>query len=180
MKKKRKKHFFKTKFSFIAGILMSFLTIFVLLVFLGNHLLQIQVPERLRYIKDYKDFTLVVDEILDCDNQVIPLMQRDDVIFNGICIRNIFVKYGRTKAPLKLVLDEGYITLQDITKKMNHVVDTEEKVSYYEYRRSNEENGNYRVTISPRNYQGNTLTEVTFERYVENQEVLVSGSLDIK
>ena len=91
----------------------------IVIVFLINHLLRIQVPERLAYIKDYQDFTLSVIEVEDCTNEVYSFFQKDNVIYNGVCIRDVYVNYGKTQAPLKLVLDEKYITLKDIQKKLS-------------------------------------------------------------
>lgn len=183
---KRKSGFRKARVGMLFGILCSFMAIFVCGVFLFHHLLEIQTPERLRYIKDYQDFTLTILEESDCDNQIISLFQLGDEIYNGVCIREVYVNYGRVKAPLKMVLENQYITLEDIKKKLSNVSLEEEQISHYEYRRSDLPEGNYRVTIGPKTYQNTTLTEITFEKYYEKVEedelednVVVSGELEI-
>lgn len=70
-----------------------------------------------------------------------------------------------------MVLENKYITLKDIKKKLSHINLEEEKISYYEYRRSKQENENYRVTITPKEYQNLKMTEVTFEKYTEKKVV---------
>ncbi|MCI8394657.1 MAG: hypothetical protein HFH86_04180 [Bacilli bacterium] len=175
MGKKKLFVFLKSIFIIGSGLMM----IGIVIVFLINHLLRIQVPERLAYIKDYQDFTLSVIEVEDCTNEVYSFFQKDNVIYNGVCIRDVYVNYGKTQAPLKLVLDEKYITLKDIQKKLSQVY--QDDPIHYQYIRSDKENENYLVTIQEKRYQTFELTEVTFEileRQIK-QEVKVSGLLEV-
>jgi len=181
---KRKSSFRRARIEMFFGVLGSMLAIFVCGVFLFHHLLEIQIPERLRYIKDYQDFILTIEEKENCSNQIIPLFQLGDEIYNGVCIREVYVNYGKVKAPLKMVLENNYITLQDIKKKMSNVSETNKEISHYEYRRSDFPEGNYRLTITPKEYQNTILTEVTFEKFYEKvqdekEEVTMNGELDI-
>lgn len=183
---KKKTSFRKARIEMFFGILGSMLAIFVCGVFLVNHLLEIQTPERLRYVKDYQDFTLTILEAENCSNQIIPLFQLENEIYNGICVQEVYVNYGKVKAPLQMVLENNYINLQDIKKKMSNISDPAEQISHYEYRRSESAVGNYRVTITPKNYQNVVLTEVTFEKFYDKEStasdsasVSVSGELNI-
>lgn len=167
MKKHRRglKIFFHSFLTIILGMM----AISVVVFFLGSYLFQIQMPERLRYVKDYNDFVLEIDPIGSCSNEYKVLFQYDHVIYSGVCIQNVFVKYGTTKAPLEFVLNQKYIGLKEITKKLQKIDVTEEGIMHYEYRRSDEKNGNYLVTISPKDYQNIQLQEVTFEVYPEKK-----------
>lgn len=153
----------------ILTIVLGFMAIAVVVFFLGTYLFKIQVPERLRYVKDYSDFVLEISPVSNCSNQVISLFQYEDVIYNGICIDQVFIKYGTTKAPLEFVLNEKYIGLKDLTKKFQKIDVTDQGVAHYEYRRSEEENGNYFVTILSKDYQNVKMQEVTFEIYQERE-----------
>lgn len=185
MLKKLRKIFRKTRISLLLGVFGGLLGIGACIVFLIFHLMSIQVPERLRYIRDYQDFTLSVAEIPDCTDEFVSLFQYKNEIYNGICIREVYVNYGRVKAPLQMVLENEYIKLDDIKKKLGVIQkDISEEVInptlYYEYRRSEEEDGNYLVTISPREYHNSNFTEITFEKYKEfSSEVSVQGSLEM-
>lgn len=171
MNRRKKTKWQKAKNGVKLSILASIFVLIFTVILLINHLFSIQVPERLRYIKDYKDFTLSVVPVKDCEQKIYPLFQLNDTIYNGICIKEVFVNYGRVKAPLQMVLENKYITLKDIKKKLSHINLEEEKISYYEYRRSKQENENYRVTITPKEYQNLKMTEVTFEKYTEKKVV---------
>ena len=162
-------------------ILIGVMSICVVLFFLGSYLFEIQVSERLRYVKDYNDFVLMVEPMENCSNEMVSLFQVDDVIFQGVCIQDIKIRYGRTEAPLKIVLERKYIGLKELEKKFQKVNTENQDMKYYENRRSEEKNGNYRVTVANRYYQNVTLKEVTFELYSfkEVQDVSVSGSADI-
>lgn len=162
----------------ILTILFGIMAICVVLFFLGSYLFKIQVTERLRYIKDYTDFTLKVEPKMNCTNEMIPLFQIDDVVYQGICIENITIRYGRTEAPLKLVLEEKYLGLKELTKKFQKINTESKEIEYYEYRRSEEKNENYRVTVMTHPYQNISLKEVTFEVFKENQEDIVSEEND--
>lgn len=161
---KKKRSFHKARIGVTFGVFGCFLGMVAILILLVHHLFQIQVPERLRYIKDYEDFTLSVAEVPGCNNEVYSLFQYEDQIYNGVCIWNVYANYGTVKAPLKLVLEENYITLADIRKKLGKI--DEKDQTHFEYRRGEKENENYLVTISPKNYQNTSFTEVTFEKYV--------------
>lgn len=174
----------KTKRGVWLSILGSLFAIITCMILLFEHLLQIQVPERLRYVKDYNDFTLSVTEVKDCSNQIFPLFQYEDTIYNGICIRDVTVNYGSVKASLEYILKTGYIDFQDIQEKLGDANEKVEHVEYYEYRRSEKEHENYRVTITPKHYQNVVMREVTFERYIKEEiidenNVKVDGSLDV-
>ena len=153
----------------VLTIILGIMAIAVVLFFLGTYLFKIQVPERLRYVKDYNDFVLEISPVSNCSNQVISLFQYEDVIYNGICIDQVFIKYGTTKAPLEFVLNQKYIGFKELTKKLTKVEVTDQGVIHYEYRRSEEENGNYFVTVSSKDYQNVKLKEVTFEIYQEKE-----------
>lgn len=162
---KNRKRIFKivgmSSLTFILGVM----AIIVVLFFLVQYLFQIQMPERLKYVKDYTDFVLEVEQIPNCTNDYQQLFQLDDVVYSGICISNVFIKYGKTKAPLSYVLEQKYIGLKELTKKFQKVNEVENGPVYYEYRRSGEENENYRVTITSKEYQTTLLKEVTFEPF---------------
>lgn len=175
----------KMKKGAVFSIIGSLLAVVACGILLFDHLLKIQVPERLRYIKDYKDFTLSVKEVNDCENQVYSLFQYEDTIYNGICIREVTVNYGSVKASLEYILKSGYIELEDIQKKLSNVDEGAENPIYFEYRRSESKDENYRVTITPKVYQNVSMREVTFERYLESEvvgekDVQVEGNLDIE
>ena len=170
----------KMKWNILFSIFASFFIVFIVLYFLTRHLYSIQIPERLRYVKDYQEFVLTLDVIPDCQNQIIPIFQKDDVVYLGKCVREVYVNYGKTKAPLQMVLNEEYINLTDIRKKLNkketftikpefenEIGKKYDEMVYYEYRRSDKKEGNYLVTIVDKNYQTGKLTEVTFEPYLD-------------
>lgn len=181
MRKRSIHNFKKAKNGIKISIILLILSIGVSIIFLGYHLLQIQVPERLRYIKDYKDFTLSVVPVSGCTDKVYPLFQLDNTIYNGMCIRQVYVNYGTTKAPLQMVLESNYIEWKDIQKKLSSIDEERDKTEHYEYRRSEEENGNYRVTVSPKEYQNTQMTEITFEIYEKEPEAaFMEGSLEIQ
>ena len=163
---KNRKRIFKivgmSSLTFILGVM----AIIIVLFFLVNYLLQIQMPERLRYVKDYTDFVLEMEPVSNCTNEYQYLFQHDGVIYSGICVSNVLVKYGTTKAPLSYVLEHNYLTLKELRRKLPKLKEDDETV-YYEYRRSDEINENYRVTIAPRVFQNVSLQEVTFEPFVE-------------
>ncbi len=184
MWKLKKRNLTKVRIGIFFSIICSLLAIFLCVVFLMNHLLQIQIPERLRYIKDYQDFTITIDKVSDCTNQIYNLFQLENEIYNGLCIKNVNVNYGSVKAPLELVLKEKYITWKDIQKKLSNISKENSKTSHYEYRRSEEENGNYRVTVAPKEYQNTTINEITFEEFKEEEkeepkDITMSGELEI-
>lgn len=183
MNAKKKKHFKKAKRAVLMSILGSFLGIFVIAFFCINHLFQIQTPERLKYIKDYTDFTLSVAEMPGCENELYTIYQREGEIYNGICIYNVYVNYGTVKAPLEMVLKENYITLKDIKSKLGKIEEEGKEQIHYEYRRSDEKDGNYHVTIVPKNYQHLEMTEITFEPYKEqtiDENSKMEGHLEIQ
>lgn len=150
-------------------LLLGAMMIAVVLFFLGSYLFRIQMPERLRYVKDYTDFVLEVEPVNNCKNQIYSLFQYENDIYTGICVSNVFVKYGNTKAPLEYVLNQNYISLKDLKKKLYRTNDKTELEEYYEYRRSGNELENYRVTIIPKNYQSGTIQEISFEKYLESK-----------
>ncbi len=181
----RKKSWFRIFLKIIFLFFMGVCLLFLSFLFLGSHLLRIQVPERLRYIKDYQDFKLEVKEKPNCTNEIIFLFQQDDVLYEGLCIDEVYVLYGKTKAPLQLVLENHYLTLQDILKKLSVVLlDDNHEVTnprYYEYHRSDVENQNYQVTLYEKEYQQANVTEVTFEVFYEEEPIPaeVSGTVEI-
>lgn len=163
----------------ISTIVLGMMAIAVVVFFLGTYLFKIQVPERLRYIKDYNDFVLEISPVSNCSNQVISLFQYEDVVYNGICIDQVFVKYGTTKAPLEFVLNQKYIGLKELTKKFQKIDVTDQGVAHYEYRRSEEENENYFVTILSKDYQNVKTKEVTFEIYREREPEIPEENVPI-
>ena len=62
----------------VLTIILGIMAIAVVLFFLGTYLFKIQVPERLRYVKDYNDFVLEISPVSNCSNQVISLFQYED------------------------------------------------------------------------------------------------------
>ena len=56
-------------------LLLGAMMIAVVLFFLGSYLFRIQMPERLRYVKDYTDFVLEVEPVNNCKNQIYSLFQ---------------------------------------------------------------------------------------------------------
>ncbi len=166
------KTFFRLCFFFFLGILLLFLCVY----FLGNHLLQIQVFERLRYIKDYQEFHLVIEKKENCENEILSLFTDQDTVYEGVCISNVFVRYGSTKAPLQMVLNAKYITLSEILKKLT-VVPVEMKedrnLQYYAYTRSEKEEENYLVTVADVAYQTIKNRRVVFEIYQKQEEEVV-------
>lgn len=167
------------KWKIFLGILACILIGLMILYFLTKHLYSIQTPERLRYVKDYQEFTLSVDVVPDCTNQMFSLFQYQNVVYQGVCVREVYVNYGRTKAPLQMVLESEYITLLDITKKLNKkqtfVIQPEyqmeqkqlDEMVWYEYRRSEKEEGNYLVTVLSKHLQNGKIIEVTFEPFLD-------------
>ena len=181
--KKTKISLKKARMGIFFGIIASLLSVFVCVIFLGHHLLEIQIPERLRYIKDYTDFTLTVEEMPNCTNQITHLFQYKNEVYNGLCVKQVYVNYGRVKAPLEMVLNEEYINLNNIKKKLSSIDSESKQEFHYEYRRSETPEGNYRVTITNKDYQNSSVVEVMFEPFWEKDEldasVKIDGSLDI-
>jgi len=178
-----KSGFTRAKVGMVFGIFSSLIAIFLCFVFLVDHLLEIQIPERLRYIKDYTDFVLTIEEIPDCTNQLVSLFQYENEIYNGLCVKQVYVNYGKVKAPLSMVLEKEYITFADIRKKLSNLDKEAEEVFHYEYRRSEQAEGNYRVTVSTKDYQKAKITEITFEPFSivekDQKSVQFSGELTI-
>lgn len=172
MEKKKKSRIKRARFRLFFLVIGCILGIGVVFLFLIHHLFAIQIPERLRYIKDYQEFTLSVDTVPGCTDEIYPLFQYENQIYNGICVWNVSVNYGTVKAPLKMVLEEKYIELKDVLKKMGQLqVDPQSDfLVQYEYRRSDLSNENYRVTVLQNPYQNVELTQVTFEPFLEKIE----------
>ncbi|MCI8575228.1 MAG: hypothetical protein HFI09_02030 [Bacilli bacterium] len=162
---KNRKRIFKivgmSSLTFILGLM----AIAVVLFFLVSYLFQIQVPERLKYVKDYTDFVLEIEPVANCVDDYQKLFQYDGVVYGGICVSNVFVKYGNTKAPLSFILEQKYIGLKELKRKFQRIQGDDGDIIYYEYRQSENERENYRVTIQPKQYQNVFLQEVTFELF---------------
>lgn len=172
MEKKKRSHIKRTKMSLYFFVIGCILGVGICFVFLMHHLYAIQTPERLRYIKDYQEFTLSIDTVPGCTNEIYPLFQYEDQIYNGICVWKVSVNYGTVKAPLKMVLEEKYIELKDVLKKMGQLEleKQNDTIMQYEYRRSDKINENYRVTVLKNPYQNIELTQITFEPFQEKVE----------